>query len=383
MIEELDKLNSRKRELLKNNRDNSLLSAKNNDTFLHRSLIDFLPYAIYIKDTKTRRIFSNFADRKKYGYSHEEEIIGKTDFDLFPDELAQPMYDDDMSILKHGKPVLEREEILIDEEGKRRWILTSKYPIWNECKKIIGLVGISRDITDPKNAYDAVVNTCEELKQFTYVASHDLQEPLRVVNSYMELLLKRYEDQLDEKGQKYINRAIDAATRMKILINDLLLLTSVDSKGKKFKRVNMTELVDKIINNLDRKNDKNQAIVTYKNIPDINGDADQIHQLLENLIHNAIKFTKNDITPEIKISSKRHGKMVEFMIEDNGIGIDAKHIDRIFVIFQRLHSRTEYNGTGIGLALCKKIVERHRGTMRVESILQQGSKFYFTLPIYK
>lgn len=385
MIEELEYLAERKNELLKQEEIKPLSTheAKGQYKFLLRSIIDFLPYAISIKNAKARIIFSNSADVKRHGFTYEEEIIGKTAFDLYPEEIAKDQYDDDMSVLKTGKPVFEREEILVDEEGQRHWILISKYPIWNESKRIIGLVGTVRDITDPKNAYDALVNTCKELQQFTYVASHDLQEPLRVVNSYMELLLKRYEDQLDEKGQKYINRAIDATTRMKKLINDLLLLTGVDSKTKEFKRIIVGDLIDDIVENFGEKIKDKKAIITYVNLPEIMGDKTQIRQLFKSLINNAIKFTKESQIPEVNITAQHKGSMVEFKIEDNGIGIDKKHINRIFMIFQRLHSRSEYDGTGIGLALCKKIVERHNGSMKVESVLNQGSTFYCSLPIYK
>ena len=220
----------------------------------------------------------------------------------------------------------------------------------------------------------------KELQQFAYVASHDLQEPLRVVGSYMELLEKRYADKLDEKGLKYIDRAVEATIRMSTLINDLLMLTKLESKGGSLESINTTEMMEAVVRDMEVLIKEKGAIINYKDLLDVSGDPTQLHQLFQNLINNGLKFSREGVAPIIDITAKVIGSKIEFAIKDNGIGMEKKYLERIFVIFQRLHGRGEYSGTGIGLALCKKIVERHGGTLRVESQPDKGSTFYFTLP---
>jgi light-regulated signal transduction histidine kinase (bacteriophytochrome) len=218
-----------------------------------------------------------------------------------------------------------------------------------------------------------------DLEQFAYVASHDLQEPLRMVASYLQLLERRYRGQLDESADEFINYAVDGATRMQTLINDLLDYSRVDSRGKSFVLTPCSAILDRAIANLQTTIKAAHATVTCAPLPEIMADATQLTQLFQNLISNAIKFC-SDQPPQIHISSQRRADTWLFSVQDNGIGIDSEYIDRIFLIFQRLHSRGEYPGTGIGLAICKKIIERHGGSIWVESQPGQGSTFYFTIP---
>lgn len=218
-----------------------------------------------------------------------------------------------------------------------------------------------------------------ELEQFAYVASHDLQEPLRMVSSFTQLLEMRYKDKLDQDSDDYIDFIVEGANRMKDLIDDLLAFSRLNTEAKPFKRMNLGASVDMVLQYMKASIDESHAEITRDPLPPINGDESQIQQLFQNLISNAIKF-HNDETPRIHVSKEDLGNEWKIGVSDNGIGIDPKYQEKIFNIFNRLHTREEYEGTGIGLAICKRIVERHGGEIWVESEEGKGSNFYFTLP---
>jgi signal transduction histidine kinase len=218
-----------------------------------------------------------------------------------------------------------------------------------------------------------------ELEQFAYVASHDLQEPLRAVNSYAQLLARKYQGNLDAKADKYLGYIMEGATRMQQLINDLLEFSRVGTRGKELKPTACEVVLDRVLQNLQVAIAQSQARVTHDPLPTVMGDEIQLIQLFQNLISNAIKFRREE-PPTVHISAAPGENEWVFSIRDNGIGMEPEYFERIFVIFQRLHSRVEYPGTGIGLAVCKKILERHGGHIWVESQLQVGTTFHFTLP---
>ncbi|HEY0089430.1 MAG TPA: ATP-binding protein, partial [Candidatus Lokiarchaeia archaeon] len=219
-----------------------------------------------------------------------------------------------------------------------------------------------------------------ELEQFAYVASHDLQEPLRMVASFTQLLAKRYKDKLDKDANDFINFAVDGATRMQNLINDLLIFSRVGTRGKIFTSIDTNIILKTVLNNLRSSIEETKAKITYDPLPVIIADDSQMMQLFQNLISNAIKFHRMDVSPEIHVSAEVKKDEWVFYVRDNGIGIDNQFFDRLFIIFQRLHKKDEYGGTGIGLAVCKKIVQRHEGKIWVESEPGKGSTFYFTIP---
>ncbi|PYP71979.1 MAG: hypothetical protein DMD41_10620 [Gemmatimonadetes bacterium] len=219
----------------------------------------------------------------------------------------------------------------------------------------------------------------KELEQFAYVASHDLQEPLRMVSSYTELLERRYGDKLDDKGRTFINFAVDGAVRMQRLINDLLEFSRVSTRGKPMQPVDVNRVLGAVRANLSVAIREAGALVTNEALPSVVADETQLVQLLQNLVGNAIKFRGGE-RPLVHVSAQPGATECVFAVRDNGIGIAPEYFERIFVIFQRLHARGEYPGTGIGLAVCRRIVERHGGRIWVESAPGQGSTFYFALP---
>jgi light-regulated signal transduction histidine kinase (bacteriophytochrome) len=218
-----------------------------------------------------------------------------------------------------------------------------------------------------------------ELEQFAYVASHDLQEPLRMVASFTQLLAKRYQGRLDSDADEFISYAVDGATRMQRLINDLLAYSRVGTRGKAFQPEDVNAIFRQARDNLAKAIEESGALIFQDPLPTVSGDEVQLIQLFQNLLANAIKFRGPEV-PQIRVSAHPNGREWVFAVQDNGIGMAPEHQERIFSIFQRLHQRSEYPGTGIGLALCKKIVERHGGHIWVESEVGAGSTFYFNLP---
>ena len=219
----------------------------------------------------------------------------------------------------------------------------------------------------------------KELEQFAYVASHDLQEPLRMVGSFTQLLARRYKGKLDKEADEFIGFAVDGAVRMQAMINDLLSYSRVVTHGHALKPTNCEDVLNQALMNLKVTIEDNRAEVTHEPLPSVYGDEIQVVQLFQNLIGNAIKYCENK-DPRVHIAAEQIGlREWQFTVSDNGIGIDAKDYERIFVIFQRLHSSGQYSGSGIGLAICKRIVERHHGRIWVESDIGKGSRFCFTL----
>ncbi|MGD9100886.1 MAG: PAS domain S-box protein, partial [Anaerolineae bacterium] len=218
-----------------------------------------------------------------------------------------------------------------------------------------------------------------ELQQFAQIVSHDLQEPLRMVSSYLQLLERRYEGQLDQDADDFIAFAVDGATHMQDLVKDLLAYSRVGTHGRSFEPTDCQVILEQVLSNLQIALEESDATVTHDPLPVLVADGIQLVQLFQNLIGNAIKF-RGERQPKIHIGVEYQGNEWLFSVRDNGIGIEARYFERIFLIFQRLHTQAEYPGTGIGLAICKRIVERHDGRMWVESDPRRGSTFYFTIP---
>lgn len=217
-----------------------------------------------------------------------------------------------------------------------------------------------------------------ELEQFAYVTSHDLQAPLATIASYAQLLQQKYKSNLDNQANEYINYIVNGCSRMQNLIEDLLAYSRVGKNQKTFSIVDVNNIIDKACSNLQSTIHQNHATIIYHNLPTLMGDSSQLLQLFQNLIDNSIKYRREE-PPKIEISVEPKENEYLFIVKDNGIGIDSKYFEKIFQIFQRLHSSQEYSGTGIGLAICQKIVELHGGRIWVESQLGEGTTFYFTI----
>ncbi|HTB31280.1 MAG TPA: ATP-binding protein, partial [Bacteroidia bacterium] len=264
------------------------------------------------------------------------------------------------------------------------WVEAVYTALYNEKGELTGFSKIARDVTDIRNARVELENKAKELErsnaeleQFAYVASHDLQEPLRTISSYVQLIAERYKDKIDKDANEFIDFAVDGSNRMRLLINSLLEYSRVN-KIKPFEWVEPVEIIEDVLQDMKDQVVESGAIIDYTELPKIYADPVLIGQLFQNLIGNAIKF-RDGKNPEIKITGKKENGEVLFSVKDNGIGIKKEYDDKIFVIFQRLNSREKYPGTGIGLSICKKIVERHGGKIWVESEPDKGATFYFTI----
>ncbi|HEX2865690.1 MAG TPA: PAS domain S-box protein [Ignavibacteriales bacterium] len=251
---------------------------------------------------------------------------------------------------------------------------------------LVSVLSLVLDVTKREKTMQQLEHTLqnlkrsnEELEQFAYVASHDLQEPLRMVSNYAQMLSRRYKDRLDDRANQFIEFIVEGSMRMKMLIQDLLSFSRITTKADSFAPTDLNLVLLDVTNDLKVTIEENNAKITYEKLPVINADSTQIRQVFQNLLSNAIKFRGLD-DPEISISAERKGKQWSFAVRDNGIGISPEYFDKIFVIFQRLHDREAYPGTGIGLAICKRIVERHGGSIWVESEEGKGTAFYFTIP---
>ncbi|ACM20562.1 sensor histidine kinase, PAS, PAS, PAS and PAS domain-containing [Geotalea daltonii FRC-32] len=326
----------------------------------------------------------NKGAEKLYGYS-ADEIIGKHISIVVPPELAGEL-EEMTRKMKQG--IQDHfETVRITKQGERIFVFLTMSPIRNATGRIVGVSKIVRDISERKRAEEdlketvkALERTNRELQQFAYVASHDLQEPLRNVTRYMDLFARKYEGHIDEKADKYIRFAMEGANRIHALVNDLLAYSELGVAAGEFKPVSMLAIAEEAMDNLRQLIEESHAVIVLDAMPEVHGNKGQLVQLLQNLLCNAVKFGKSHVAPLIRISAERLADAWCFSVRDNGVGIDPLYFDKIFVIFQRLHARSEHPGTGIGLAICRKIVELHGGRIWVESRLDEGSTFYFTIP---
>jgi PAS domain S-box-containing protein len=334
-------------------------------------------------DTGGHVLEANDTFLQMVGYSREELRAGKLRWDEMTPAEYRPLDDRAVAQLRETGIASPWEKEYVRKDGTRMAILVGVALLPGTRDRCIAF---ALDITERKRAQETVVRQAAELarsnadlEQFAYVASHDLQEPLRMIASYLELLVKRYQGKLDAKADRWIGFAVDSANRMKDLINDLLEFSHVTIRGKPFARIDCVQVFNAAVANLQQAIKESAAVVTHGTLPALQADATQLTQLFQNLISNAIKYRRAQ-APEVRVEAVRQERHWRFSVRDNGIGIDPQFQQRIFVIFQRLHTRAEYPGTGIGLTLCKKIIERHGGRIWVESQPGLGATFFFTIP---
>jgi len=329
----------------------------------------------------------NKGAERLYGYT-EKEVMGKSITMIFPpNKLSE--FDEIMYKIKAGHGVQQLETIRRRKDGTEIQVAITISPITDQRGDLIGSSTLAYDISERKQREKELAEKTAELarsnqdlQQFAYLASHDLQEPLRMVSSYTQLLGKRYKGKLDADADEFIGFAVDGANRMQRLIRDLLEYSRVGAKDTLIEATNCKEILQNVMDNLSSSIQGGGAEIIIDDLPTIQVNPTMLSQLFQNLIGNALKF-RSERPPNIHVSAKKEHAHWEFSVQDNGIGIPIDQQSRIFDIFQRLHSRTEYSGTGIGLAICKKIVERHGGKILVESEPGGGSNFKFTFAVDK
>ncbi|MFC7214635.1 ATP-binding protein [Saliphagus sp. GCM10025334] len=300
------------------------------------------------------------------------DLEGQFVREVWPDEVGE-------TLESAFRDALEGETRTVDVEyAHREWIIRV-VPLTDDGGAVFGGMTIAQDVTEQVERQRKLEESNERLEQFAYAASHDLQEPLRMVSSYLQLIERRYGDDLDEDGEEFLEYAVDGADRMREMIDGLLQYSRVDAQGDPLEPVDLEAVVDDVIEDLHIQIDESGAQLAVGPLPRVEGDASQLRQVFQNLLTNAIAYSGNE-PPTIRVTADRRGQRWLVSVHDEGIGIDPEDQDRVFEVFQRLHSHDEQAGTGIGLALCQRIVERHGGRLWVESEPGEGSTFSFTLP---
>ena len=318
-----------------------------------------------------------------------EQVQGKYAYDVFP-FLKEQGIDEYHRRALSGEMITSHDLFAELPNGKTAWRSATYAPLRNADGEIIGIIGTVRDITARKKteaelrAFTArLEQSNRELQDFALVASHDLQEPLRKIQAFGDRLQTKYREQLGETGLDYLARMQNAASRMQTLINDLLSFSRVTTRAKPFEPIDLERIAHEVVSDLEIRIEQTSGRVEIEALPIIDADPVQMRQLFQNLIGNALKFHKPDEAPVVRVNGSLingDAGVCEIIVTDNGIGFDEKYLDRIFTIFQRLHGRSEYEGTGVGLAVCRKIAERHGGTITAKSQPQQGTTFIITLP---
>jgi PAS domain S-box-containing protein len=370
---------------------------------LLRTVIDNLPDKIYAKDTEGRFVLNNPTHAKSLGLNSPEEMKGRTDFNFFPEELARQFYLDERKTIETGEPVINQEQYKNnprDPGSPGRWSISSKV-LWRDRQgKILGTVGVTRDIHEMKMAQEALQKNEEKLRQvaaqlehsnreladFAYVASHDLQEPLRKITVFGERL-KALNPAMAPESLDNLGRMQKAAGRMQVLINDLLAFSRVTTKAQPFTSVNLADTASGVLEDLEGRIEQVKGRVELGELPVIDAEPLHMRQLLQNLIGNALKFRRPEVPPVVRVRAQiipdpesPERRLCRLTVSDNGIGFEEKYLDRIFNAFQRLHTRHEYEGTGMGLAIVRKIALYHGGEVTAKSTPGEGSTFILTIP---
>lgn len=351
---------------------------------LYHSLVDTLPLCVLRKDCAGRFTYANRHFCDLMGRS-AAEIVGRTDHDFYPPELAEKYVLDDRRVIGTQGVFEDIEEHQLSDGG-RRYVQVIKAPVRDSEGVVVGVQIIFWDVTDRQRAEQELQKTAAELarsnfelERFAYVASHDMQEPLRMIASYLHLLQRRFCGSLGPDADEFITYSVDAANRLQQLIHDLLIYARVTTEERVMEPTSSAEAVRKALDNLRMSIGDSKARITCGELPMVRGDSVQLVQLFQNLLGNSIKFRSAE-PPCIRVSAERVDGQWQFTICDNGIGIDAQYCEHVFGLFHRLHSTMRIAGSGIGLATCRRIVERHGGRIWIATEQRNGCTIHFTLP---
>ncbi len=352
---------------------------------IFRHLLQAAPDAIIVSNSRGEIIIANRMTELLFGYQ-QGELIGKKIEVLIPKKSREvhPKHRSNYYEQLHTRPMGTDLELRAErKDGSEFPVEVALSPL--KISDTFLVTSVIRDITRRYKILEALKEKAialaasnSELEKFAYVASHDLQEPLRMVASYAQLLSRRNQGSLDEDSEEFLGFLVDGAKRMQALINDLLSYSRIGTHGREFEVTNPGEIINRTLAALGLIIEKSHATISFDPLPLVSADTVQLGQVFQNLISNAIKF-RGDELPRIHISSKIEGSDVVFSVQDNGIGIEKEYQQRMFEIYQRLHTKEQYEGTGIGLAICKKLIERHGGRIWVESDLNIGTCFFFTI----
>jgi PAS domain S-box-containing protein len=353
----------------------------------YRGLLEAAPDAIVVVNPAGKIVLLNVQAEKQFGYIRDE-LVGQEVTNIIPEGFAERLIADGNR--RASDELTQQIGAGIELSGRRKD--GTEFPIEITLSPLESADGVLvtaaiRDITERRRSEEHLVKTVwelkrsnDELQQFAYVSSHDLQEPLRMVSSYTQLLAKRYKGRLDSDADEFIAFAVDGCNRMQGLIQDLLAYSRAGTSERELRKVPSENALQKALTNLRIMIKQSGAVVTHDALPTVRADETQLTQVFQNLVGNAIKYRRAE-DPRVHVSAARNdGNEWTFSVGDNGLGIDPQYFERIFILFQRLHGRDEFEGTGIGLAICKKIVERQGGKIWVESQPEKGSTFYFALP---
>jgi PAS domain S-box-containing protein len=364
---------------------NAQIRLKENEE-LFRTLLNNAPLPIFYKNSNGKYVGCNGEFEKFSGLS-ESQIIGKSVYEIAPKEIADRYSEADAELLKNGGSQVYEWKVM-SSGGELKDVFFHKAALYDYFGNITGLIGAITDVTEIKK-YENILKKQQaelersnlDLEQFAYTVSHDLQEPLRMVSGFTDLLKKKYGDSLNEEALKYIDFAVDGAKRMQDMIQGLLAYSRVSTQANPFDTVSLNNVLETALKNLSAAIKESSAEIVRGDLPAVTGDRSQLISVFQNLIGNAVKFRRDGAAPHIIVGAEKAGDdgKVLITVEDNGIGIDNRHFGSIFMMFHRLHSAEKYAGTGIGLPVCKKIIERHGGEIAIESEKGKGTKFMFKL----
>jgi PAS domain S-box-containing protein len=367
-------------------------SALSEANALLQALMDHMPEQIYFKDTQSRFIRNSRSQANLLGLNDPSEVVGKTDFDFFPH--AAQAYTEEQEVMRSGKPLVDFEEWVVWPTGREMWVSTTKVPLRNAEGEIIGIFGISHDITGRKRAEQAIrqLNTSlerkaeelqaanKELEAFSYSVSHDLRAPLRAIDGYTRILVEDYEEKFDAEGRRICGVISAEARRMGQLIDDLLAFSRLGRKEMFTSRIDMKALAISVFDELAKEPERERIDFQIGKLPGTKGDLSLMHQVWVNLLSNALKFTSKKERATIEVGSKQTRDENIYFVRDTGAGFDMEYANKLFGVFQRLHGETEFEGTGVGLAIVQRIIRRHGGRVWAEGQEGEGATFYFALP---